>query len=146
MFRIVPAVGAESYQTFEIRRPLATHWRTATCEEVDCPNAERGWRTVVDESTELGQRQAHYIRRQSGRLFREERQPDGTTAFLFASGQPCFQQHRVQIGRPELYVVRGGDWRGNPRGLPARQHTRPDLWVEEFGEHQERIAEAKERG
>jgi hypothetical protein len=45
----------------------------------------------------------------------------------------------VPLERPELYVVRGGDWRGNPRG-EVRRHSGPDSWVNDFAEHQDRIA------
>lgn len=147
MFRITPAVGAHAYKTYEIRAPLSTHWRPASCAEAGCEQHERGWRSVIDESTELGQRQAHYIRRESGRRFTEEQQGPGVTAFVFEAGQTCFaaSKHRVRVGRPELYVVRGGDWRGNPAGLPTVTRSVDD-WVDDFGEHQQRIADRIEQG
>lgn len=146
MNRIVPTIGAENYQTFQIKAPVSTHWRPATCEEVDCANAEFGWKSVIDESTDLGKQQAHYIRKLSGRKFREQRLETGLTEFLFASGQPCFAQHKTRLDRQELYIVKGGDWRGNPRRTPQRQHTKPEHWVEEFAEHQDKIKQLHERG
>jgi hypothetical protein len=62
------------------------------------------------------------------------------TAFEFAAGQQCFASHKVSLERPEFYLVRGGDWRGDPTGLGAQLFSGPDPWVNDFGEHQDRIA------
>jgi hypothetical protein len=135
-YRIDPQLPAHAYKTYEIRSPVATHYRKGTCEEAGCLAHRHGWKTTVDERTLLGQRQAHYIRKQSGRKFTEVR--NELTEFVFEAGQECFNEHKVSLERPELYVVRGGDWRGNPTG-EVRRHT-SDGWVNDFGEHQERIA------
>lgn len=142
MNRIEPNMGPEAYKTYRIASPQATHYRSATCDEVDCPAHEHGWQSVIDEATELGQRQAHYIRRESGRRYREERNELGLTAFTFEAGQACFGQHQLQI-RPEMYFVADGDWRASAN---LRQHTRAADWVEDFGEHQQRIADLIEKG
>lgn len=146
MFRPEPALPVGAMQTYVIDRPLETHWRPASCAEVDCAPHRNGWRTVVDERTDLGQAQAYYIRRQSGRGYREERNEAGATVFTFSPGQTCFKadQHRLPLGRPEIYLVRGGDWRGST-GL-IRRHTRAADWVDDFAEHQNRIATAHNRG
>jgi hypothetical protein len=133
------------YQTFQIKSPKATHFRPATCAEVECQAAEHGWRSTIDENTVLGQQQAFYIRKQSGRKFTEERNELGLTVFTFANGQECFAQHETRVQRPELYFVRGGDFRGNPTG-ERRQHQKAEHWVEEFAENQQRIIDAQERG
>jgi hypothetical protein len=106
-----------------------------------------GWQSTIDESTVLGQQQAHYIRKQSGRAFTESRTEGALTVFSFEAGQRCFDagNHRARLDRPELYLVRGGDWRGNPTG-EQRQHANAADWVEDFGEHQQRIADQIERG
>lgn len=147
--RITPAVGAEHYQTYSITRPdTRDYWVPATCEQIDCAPHLHGWTTRVDETTDLGQAQAHYIRRQSGRRFTEQRRPDGTTEFTFEAGQACFAQgeHRRAIEREPLYVVRGGDWRGNPRCTPARVHRDARDWVDDCGEHLDTLAERRARG
>ncbi|QIP87637.1 hypothetical protein GLX30_30455 [Streptomyces sp. Tu 2975] len=90
----------------------------------------------------LGRDQAAYIRHKAGRTFREQRRGDGLTVFRFEAHQRCFAEHKT---RPELYAVRDGDWRGNPTGR-ARQHQRPIDWVEDFGEHQQRIADQQQKG
>lgn len=144
--RIVPQASPAVYQTFQIAAPVATHWREATCEQVDCPGYLYGWRSVIDERTDLGQAQAHYIRHDRSRKHDEERMPDGLTAFTFEPGQTCFDTHQARVERPELFVVRGGDWRGNPTGVEPRLHKNPDFWVEEFAENQDRVATVIERG
>jgi hypothetical protein len=143
-FRLEPAAPAAAMQTFTVSAPLSTHFRPGTCGEAGCQAHEHGWRTVVDETTDLGQRQAHYIRTKSGRHFTEERDPSGT-AFTFPAGEQCFATHQVSLERPELYVVRGGDWRGNPTG-EVRRHTAPEFWVEEFAENLDNVKATKEKG
>ena len=135
---------ASAYQTFGIVAPPATHTRPASCADVDCPHAVHGWATEVDETSTLGQMQAHYIRRESGRRFVEDRTPDGLTRFEFAAGQECFAEHRAPVSRPPVFLVRPGDARGNPFGTPARVHERPELWVEEMQENlDERMRELR---
>ena len=143
--RIPPARGPEAYKTYSIRMPLATHWRPGTCEEASCPDHAFGWSTTVDESTDLGKRQAHFIRHDRTRAHTEEKQAAGLTVFTFAPGQTCFRQHRVPLWREAFYLVTGGDWRGNPRG-DRYTHVSADDWVDDFANHQDRIAEAVRRG
>lgn len=143
--RITPNMAVEAYKTYRIASPLATHWRDATCAEADCEHHRDGWQSTIDEATVLGQQQAHYIRRQSGRGFTEERLASGLTRFTFPAGQSCFAgPHRVPVGRPELYVVRDGDWRGNPTG--QSRTLRPQDWIDDFGEHQNRLADQMKKG
>ena len=138
MNRLQPQMPPQFYKSYEISSPVATHFRRGTCDEAGCLAHRNGWVTRVDTTTDLGARQAHYIRKQSGRRFVESR-TEALTEFTFEAGQECFAEHKVPLDRPELYVVRGGDWRGNPRG-EVRRHSRPDSWVNDFGEHQDRIA------
>lgn len=144
--RIMPKLPAGAMKTYQVVAPKASHWRNATCAEVECQAHANGWVTAVDEATELGQRQAGYIRRDSGRAFTERRTPEGGTEFVFPPGQRCFRAHSVPLEREPLYVVRGGDWRGNPSGAPARRHTRPDFWVEDFATHQQALADRLQQG
>lgn len=144
-FRLNPAMSVDSYKTYQVTAPVATHTRAASCEEVGCQQQEQGWASAIDESTELGQKQAWYIRNQSGRHFREARnQMPGLTLFIFEPGQQCFAEHRVPLDRPALYIVRGGDWRGNPRGEVVRR--KPDEWVDDFATHQDKLATELEKG
>lgn len=155
-----PLLPPQFRKTYQIKAPLATHWRKAGCAEVDCQHYLEGWLTVVDETTELGQKQAHYIRTESGRKFVESRGyefPDDElgerriaetlTCFRFEPGQRCFGSgsHKLPLGKPELYLLRGGDHRGNPRQELTR-FSGPQAWLDDFGEHQERIADAVQKG
>jgi hypothetical protein len=141
MFRIEPAHSVEAYQTYSIATPADTFVKAA-CEQVGCEAWRNGWESVINEATDLGKTQAAYIRSRAGRTFREQRTGGGLTVFRFDSGQRCFAEHQT---RPELYAVRDGDWRGNPTGR-VRDHSRPEDWVEDFGEHQQRIADQTEKG
>lgn len=140
LFRIEPAGPVQAYKTYSITSP-SDRTVVYACEQVECERWARGWVSPIDERTELGAQQAAYIRHQSGRTFTESRTAAGLTVFRFASRQRCFEEHRT---RPEFYVVRHGDWRGNLGTI--RRHTRPPDWVEDFGEHQDRIATQQERG
>ena len=146
LFRPEPKLPAAAMKTYAIVAPKTTHTRPATCREAGCANFERGWWTRVDESTELGQRQAYYIRMHSGRAFSVSALPDGRTEFLFPPGQTCFVEHTVALERDPFFIVREGDHRGNPRGTPAITHTRAELWVEDFAEHQQRLADRLGQG
>jgi len=146
MTRIEPNMPVTAYKTYRILSPQQTHFRPATCAEAGCTAYLHGWQSTIDETTVLGQQQAHYIRKQSGRSFTEERLPNGLTQFTFEAGQRCFAgDHQVRLDRPELYLVRGGDWRGNPTG-EKRQHANAADWIEDFGEHQQRLADEMRKG
>jgi hypothetical protein len=144
MNRIQPQMGAEAYKKYSIAAPASTHFRKATCAETDCPDYLNGWRVRVEglEPALL------HAAKTSGRRFVEVPIAVGETWLHFEAGQPCFRagEHRARLDRPELFIVRDGDHRGNPRGTKARMHQRPELWVEDFGEHQQNIADQIERG
>lgn len=144
--RAKPRMPVANMQTFQVEAPRATHTRRASCEEVECGAYLRGWRMKIDLATELGQNQAYYIKHQSGRAYKKIDFQDGLVTLEFKSGQPCFAEHRVRIDRPEIYRVKGGDFRGNPLRTPVRTHKKPEYWVEEFAENQDRLRTQMERG
>ncbi len=144
MNRIEPRLPVTAYKTYQFAAPLSTHWRNASCSEKECRAYIQGWVTACDEATTLGAAQADYVRHNSGRTFTETRE-DGLTVFTFGPGQTCFVDHKIRIDRPELFIVRDGDWRGNPTG-ETRTHTRPEDWVEDFADHQDRLAARQSRG
>lgn len=143
-----PLMSPESYKTFQFKKGIATKTRKATCEEVECQHYINGWATIIDESSEQGQMDGYIVRQKAGRVFEEERTPEGLTKFIFRAGQPCFaaSAHVVPLETKELYVVKEGDWRGNPRRVAPRSHVRPEHWVEEFSEHQDKLKRQIERG
>ncbi len=144
--RIQPNMPARDYVTFRILAPYRTHFGPATCEDVECKAMANGWHSLIDESTDLGQKQAHYIRRGSGRSFKESRTPEGLTDFYFRPGQDCFAQHVYRNEMPAAYVKQGGDFRGNPMRIQPVTHTKAEFWVEDFSEHQDKVKTILERG
>lgn len=134
--------GVGAYQTFEIASPIATHTRPASCREVDCEQYTKGWTTkVFPDSDEEG------WLRQSGRKWSTvTKAEDGFNIYLFPPGQPCFRAstHRVSLERPEIYRVWPGDWRA--RIGEAYVHTRAANWVDQFAEHQNKLADIFGRG
>jgi hypothetical protein len=147
-FRVIPGMPVQAMRTYGISSPIATHYRRATCAEVECGPTVNGWKSLADESTPDGQRRAHYIRKQSGRHFSEGRE-GSLTVFWFPPGQMCFDsgndQHMVSLERPATFLVRDGDWRGNPSGS-RRVHQRPEDWVEDFAENLDQVKTQIERG
>lgn len=139
--RIPPNLPVGDYQTYSISRQRDTTV-VAACEQVECAAWLHGWESQIDESTQLGQQQAAYIRTRSGRTFREQRTGDGLTVFRFEAHQRCFAEHRTN---PEIYLVRDGDWRGNPTGR-RRNHTQSADWVEDMAENQGRLIDLKQKG
>lgn len=143
---IEPNMRPQDYTTYQILCPRSSHFAVVSCEDAECPHYRDGWRSVFDENTDLGKRQAHYVRHESGRGFKEYRTPEGLTGFLFSPGQPCFTQHKMRNDRLPLFRVKGGDYRGNPLGVPTVTHKRADDWVEDFAEHQDKVKTILERG
>lgn len=146
--RLAPAMPPHAYKTYGMSLPLPTHWRNATCDEVDCEAYRGGWVTTVDLSTDLGQKQADYIRHDRSRQASEQRTGLSEAKFVYGPGQRCFaaDDHRVPLDRAPRFVVAGGDWRGNPRGTPVQVHRNASEWCEDFAEHQDRLATAIRKG
>lgn len=132
-------------KTYQVLAPESTHWRSATCAEAGCLSYTQGWRVRLEKLTPAEE----YAVRHSGRKSTEVSFAEGTTYLVFEPGQECFKsfEHMLPIGRPGLYVVRDGDpWRGNPRGTQTRVHTKPDFWVEDFANHQQKLYDRWKRG
>ncbi len=143
MNRIQPIGGVSSYQTYQIKAPIATHWRKATCAEIECAHYLNGWRVRLES---LPPEMVHAARN-SGRKFTELHVSAEENWLVFEAGQACFQEsaHKVPLDRQELFIVRDGDWRGNPTGR-VRQHTNPEHWVEQMDETFDGIRTAQQRG
>ena len=124
-------------QFFRARRPLRTHWRPATCEEMDCPHYLNGWRTILP----VDDPRADYIRHRSGRSFKEKRNGD-MVEFTFSAGQTCFSaaDHKRLIGRPDVFE------RVPRLGAPALVHARPEDWVENMEEELDATRRTIEKG
>ena len=135
-------------QTHQILAPTHTHFRRASCEEVACRPFLFGFAVLADETTDLGQRQASYIRGDRTRTKPAESREGSITTFTYPPGTPCMQrgEHRTRNDRPELFVVRDGDWRGNPRGTTPYVHANADDWVDDLYHHTSKIIAIKQRG
>lgn len=146
--RYAPAAGPEHFKTYQWSSPISTHWRKATCEEVNCAPHRYGWVTTVDLSTDLGQRQYEFITHDPRRRPSMQRVSLTVVKFVYGPGFPCFNDntHRQPLERPARLLVAEGDFRGNPRRIPVRVHSRAEDWIEDFSEHQDRLATATRKG
>lgn len=126
------------YQRYQIKAPLSTHFRPASCAEVDCPQYRLGWKTRLEV---LNPKDRHYVLKESGRRYKLQQVAEGETYAVFEPGQQCFQvsRHRVRVHRPEAFAVMDG------RKL-LRSHTRPELWMEDLHEYSDAYQELKRRG
>lgn len=143
MPRYQPSLPPQHMQTFQILAPADTHFRKATCIEVDCPRYLEGWHLRVEG---LPPELLHDAKN-SGRKWTQLDVAPGETWLVFEAGQPCFRaaEHRLRLDKPELFVVRGGDHRGNPRD-EVRQHVRADDWVDDFATNQQKLVDLQQKG
>ena len=129
-------IPPHAYRSYRIASP----GRRVSCARYECDAFLSGWLTVVPADSP----QAEYIRTQSGRAFREERDDGGLARFTFEPGQEAFgHDHRLPVEGAERFLERPGD-----RRLAAewRQHTRADDWVDSFANNQISFTEVLERG
>jgi len=120
------------HRIYRSSAPVASHFREATCAEVNCEHYLAGWQTILPENDTDN---ADWIRHQSRLRFTETRS-DGTVTFRFEPGQPCFSRntHRVSLDRPHIFTV-GNGYSGFSRREPAQ-------WVDEMGNDLHRIKES----
>lgn len=138
---------------YQFKAPPSTHYRPATCAEVDCPWYLDGFQVRLDEATADGAARAAYLRadgvrdgtaglRPQGsdvRYYRETRE-GGVTVFTYppgTRGMGC--QHRIRLERPEIYIVRSGL-------AKPRIHTSAEHWVEDFANHQQMLHDLHQEG
>src|SRR4051812_20053517 len=122
-FRPEPVLRAEHMKTYAIVRKDGLHYRPATCAEVECPQWAHGWVTRVTRGSDL---EKFLVGQTHGRRFTETTGLSaGEREFMFGPGQECFRSstHRLPVEREPFFVVRDGDWRGNPRGTAAVNRT-----------------------
>lgn len=143
-FRIPPKLPPEARQSYVILQPKSTHFRKATCEEVNCPHNANGWSITIDMSTARGAKQKQLIK-ESGRRFTVAEKRGATVKLVFPAGQQCFEAHRKPLHHDPFFRVKGGDWRGNPRGIPDLV-LRQDDWVDHFMEHQDKLNNEYQKG
>lgn len=135
---------AHTMRTFQIDQPLETHYRRATCAEVDCTAHANGWVMGFDLSDPDRAAAARWIRDHSGRTF-SAKVAEGKVTLTFAAGQTCFAKHRMPLEREPFYVVRGGDFRGNPTGYRVRPAS-ADEFVDRWENDLDKLNTIRERG
>lgn len=137
-------------KTYSIEQPISTHFRKATCQEVNCTNFTKGFKVHVEKVLAMpnGVNILAMIKG-SGKKFVELAVAPGQTWLEFEAGQSCFDgdsgRHVTSLERPALFVVRGGDWRGNPRG-EQRTHASGYDWADDMQNHRDKLLSAVERG
>lgn len=136
--RVQPKIPVTAMRTHAILAPVSTHYRKATCEEIGCLAFHNGWTLAVAGLPDDVVADA----KNSRRRYRVERDDTtGAETLHFEAGQPCFKAaaHRIRIERPELFIVRAGDWRGNPDGTDSvTQLSGPDAWADSLQTNLER--------
>lgn len=144
-FRIDPQGRPGDYRSFGMK---VQRWVSATCAEVDCPHWLNGWaNTVIPGSEDVKlieqacEGRVDGYRRAWSRL---EPLPDGFVRIWFEPGQPCLKASTHKIPWNGQWYHRDGDWRGNPAGLVVA-HKDARSWVDEFGEHQVRLVDQRQR-
>lgn len=142
--RLVTA-PVHTMRTFQMDQPIETHYRRATCAEVSCAAHAAGWRMGFDLTDPERRAAARWIRDKSGRAYTYELVEGGNKiVFTFAAGQACFAKHRVPLEREPFYIVRGGDFRGNPERVRVKHSadTFIDQWENDLGQ----LNAVRERG
>lgn len=134
-----------SYQTYQILAPRSTHFRPATCEEVQCEHFLKGWRVAVPVGGRDEGIVQHFVREKHSVV--RTRVEGGMTVFEFQPGNVCFKSdtHKVRLERDPHYFKRRGDHR--VRFDPTRAtRLSGQAWVEDFAENQDKLKTAIERG
>ena len=113
---------------YQVTWPKESHWRRATCAEVDCPRYLLGWTTTVEAESP----QYDFVRADRERHYRAEVTGEGLITLHYPAGQRCFgSDHWKKLDR--------GPWltRDLPRleaGRVEHNAMEPDRWVDEFNE------------
>jgi hypothetical protein len=145
------------HTNFRIRQREQDNFRPITCAQAECEAFRNGWVTIV--SANMAD-QVRTIARDTGRHFVEAPGGPGLVAFTFPPGQEGFkggdhdhveridvvQTFSKQDGHAEIGVNsrRQAEWFWQPSG--DRRKLSAQTWVDDFGEHQERLAAEAQKG
>lgn len=144
---VPPRLGPAHFKTYALLRPRGSHFRQATCEEFECDQFINGFELHVDTSTQLGQRQYHYVTHDTTRSFVKKRTGQFIFTFHYPPGNDGFgdaHRHLMNIQRPPTALVMPGDWRGQTGD--ARVHKRLEDWVDDSQNHHDKLATVRQRG
>lgn len=142
-----PTLPPQAMVTYEANAPLDTHWRAATCAEVECKAYLQGWTSDMfpnsaDEARILKIYEAEIRKGQ----ITTSLTPEKFIRYHFPPGTECFRRiwHRLPLERPALFTVRTGDFRGTDGVI--RTFKDGEQWVDAFATHQDKIATEVNRG
>jgi hypothetical protein len=143
----IPLVGRpQDYETYGMALPLKTHWVPASCEEVNCEPFLYGFVTTIDVSTPLGQKQYDFLIKDRKRTYSLQRPSMHIFKFIYPPGTICmaYADHKLPKDRPGTFYKRRGDYR--LVGQRPQIFKRPEDWVDEFGNHQLKLAALIQKG
>jgi len=136
---IIPPLkmAPQNYLTFAIRQPMQTHYRLATCAEVECGAYLGGWQLRVESLTP----ELLHVARNSGKRFKELEVTEGEHYIVYEPGQPCFNamKHRISLERPAFFYAGRGHWSRMFSTRTAQQFKKPEHWAEGMAAHLDRI-------
>lgn len=143
----VTALPAHQMRSFELKQPLDTHFRTATCEEVNCTQQLNGFMIACDPNSDMGKQMIYAIENvpAAKRSYTKAVNATGFVEYTFPPGQRCFRPHRTPIGHDPIPIVRDGDFRGNPTGQVMR-HTSLESWHQHAAESLDTLYGLKAQG
>lgn len=114
--------NAARQTTYRAIKPISTHFRQGTCQEVSCLNYLNGWKTILPKEHDGVQ----WIRETQLRY--TEVNNENMIEFIFEAGQECFKrnEHYVSLDKPAIYAIR--DSLGTKR-------QEANEWVDKFNNH-----------
>lgn len=140
--RPTPLLPVTAMKTYAIKSPVETHTKPAHCRDIGCRDYLNGWtiKLLAGSDDDRFFRGACTGRVDGYRRPFTTRRDGPFVTFVFEAGVPCrfIMKHRASLDRPEIYIARGGDWRGST-GLIIK-HDRPEHWVEDFAGYMAGVA------
>ena len=136
-----------AFTSFGMAAPTRSHLIEYPCSAAQCRGYVHGWTTILDPMrSEHLPFIKHIVDGVSGRRWsRGEVTAEGYLTFVFPPGQPCFRNshHTRNHDVPELYVVRGGDFR-TPHRQRELHRMGFDNWLEAFDRNQTALVKGHE--
>src|SRR5882762_5205038 len=139
---------AKDRQTFIYSAPIATHYRTVTCQEAaqwgECKHYTEGFVLPLtpDKDVALIVSQLNAAHYKFSLCDTPLGFPPGTQTFFFPAEQQCLESrgnpHKIPLDRPPKLAVVRGDFREYDRTTLERYSNAGD-WVDKFRNHQDSL-------
>lgn len=150
--RIKPQLPTRLFKTYRASSPIASHFRKATCEEIDCKFWREGWTLRKQDMSA----QDLYLVTHIGKRYTEHHMEEGVDYLVFEPGQSCFAeaQHFIPLDRPAFFYRGQGDFRaigGPPESASSKRWERDAVsmraedWVDSFANDVDKLKEASEK-